>query len=43
MRYSTSDEWWNLYNRALVTNDNTEKLRMLRGLASTQNYELLKL
>ena len=43
MRYSTEDEWLGLYKKALETTINSEKLRMFRGLASTQHYKLLKL
>ena len=43
MRYGTQEDFEALYQIALKTNDVSEKLRMLRGLASTQNYQLLKL
>ncbi len=43
MRYASEDEWNQLYNKALDTKDNSEKLRLLRGLATTRNYNLLKL
>ena len=42
IRSGSTEDWWGLYNRALVTADNQERLKMLRGLAATQNYELLK-
>jgi hypothetical protein len=43
MRYASEAEWKTLYNKALTTSDNPEKLRFLKGLAKTQNLNLLKL
>jgi hypothetical protein len=43
MRFGSDQDWLNLYNIAIKTSDNSERLRMLGGLATTQNYNLLKL
>jgi hypothetical protein len=43
MRYANEEDWRKLYEKALKTTDNSEKLRLFRGLASTRNYKLLKL
>jgi aminopeptidase N len=42
MRYANEEDWRKLYEKALKTTDNSEKLRLFRGLASTRNYNLLK-
>jgi hypothetical protein len=43
MRYASDDDWRSLYDKAVKTLDNSEKLRLLRGLSATRNYNLLKL
>jgi hypothetical protein len=42
IRYGNEDDWFNLYRRAIKTDDNSERLRMFRGLASSRDYNLLK-
>jgi hypothetical protein len=41
--FGDKNEWYELYNIALKTTNTAEKLRMLRALTSTKDYELLKL
>jgi hypothetical protein len=41
--FGDKNEWYELYNIALKTANTAEKLRMLRALTSTKDYELLKL
>ena len=41
--FGDKNEWYELYNIALKTTNTAEKLRMLRALTSTKEYELLKL
>jgi hypothetical protein len=36
-------DWFKLYEIATTRNDYAERLRILRGLATTRNYNLLKL
>ena len=43
MQYSTKEEWLSLYNKALDSSSNAEKLVILRALASTEDVKLLKL
>jgi len=43
MRFGTEEEWRKLYDISLKTTDNSEKLRILRGLAATRDLNLLKL
>ena len=40
--FGTYDDWKTLYDIAMKTIDNPEKLRMLRGLAASKDYNLLK-
>lgn len=40
--HGTYDDWNTLYDIAMNTIDNAEKLRMLRGLAASKDYNLLK-
>jgi len=43
MRYATEKEWNILYKKALATSDDALRLRQLRALASTRQFNLLKL
>lgn len=43
MAYGNEEDWKKLYDISLKTVDNSEKLRMLRGLAASRDYNLLKL
>lgn len=42
MKYGSEADWRNLLRIATNTVDNPEKLRMIRGLAATNDYFLLK-
>ena len=41
--FGDKNEWYELYNIALKTTNTAEKLRMMRALTTTKDYELLKL
>ena len=43
MRYGSEEEWKKLYDISIKTTDNSERLRILRGLAATRDFNLLKL
>jgi hypothetical protein len=43
MRFGNEEEWKKLYDISIKTTDNSERLRILRGLAATRDYNLLKL
>lgn len=40
--FGTEDDFKVMYDIAMKTTDNSEKLRMLRGLAASRDYNLLK-
>lgn len=40
--FGSEEDWRTLYDIAMATVDNAEKLRMLRGLAASKDYNLLK-
>lgn len=40
--FGTEEDFKVLYDIAMKTTDNSEKLRMLRGLAASRDYNLLK-
>ncbi len=42
IKYGDDEDWLKLFDRFSNTSDNNEKLTMLHGLASTQNYQFLK-
>ena len=42
MKYGTEADWRNLLDIATNPIDYAEKLRMIRGLAATRDYALLK-
>ena len=41
--FGDKNDWHNLYNIAMETTNAAEKLRILRSLTSSKDYELLKL
>ncbi|CAF0998437.1 unnamed protein product, partial [Brachionus calyciflorus] len=43
IKYGDEKEWFKLLEIAQKTTDNSEKLRMFRGLAATKDYNLIKL
>ena len=43
MKYGTEDDWYYLFEKAKSALSNSEQVRMFRALASTRDYNLLKL
>jgi hypothetical protein len=43
IKYGTTKDWQQMYSISMGTKDNTEKLRLIRALASSNDYQLVKL
>jgi hypothetical protein len=43
IKYGSEDDWYYLFEKAKVTSSNSEQVRMFTALASTRDYNLLKL
>ena len=43
IRTGDKSDWFNLYEKAINESNNSERLRMIKGLCSTQDENLLKL
>jgi hypothetical protein len=43
IKYGTTKDWQQMYSISVDTKDNTEKLRLIRALASSSDYQLVKL
>ena len=43
IKYGTTKDWQQMYSISVGTKDNTEKLRLIRALASSSDYQLVKL
>jgi hypothetical protein len=43
IKYGTEDDWYFLFNKAIVTSSSAEQVRMFRACASTREFYLLKL
>ena len=43
MKYGDEETWLKLYEKSIAEKNNPEKLRMIKALTVTTNYNLLKL
>jgi hypothetical protein len=42
IKYGTEDDWFMMFDKAINTSENAEKLRLLRGLAASRDLNIIR-